>query len=102
MRPRAKIETPRQLGHALSQGRQMAGLSQRKLAKLLGIEQKWVWEMEQGKPGLLTERLFAILQTTGMHLYAEFDALPDIGTQIDPDDIPNHSKPKTVKESSDE
>ncbi|MDR0875202.1 MAG: helix-turn-helix domain-containing protein [Clostridiales Family XIII bacterium] len=77
MKPRAKIDTPQQLGHALAQGRLMAGLSQRDLAKGLGIEQKWVCEMEQGKPGLLTQRLFAILKTTGMHLYAEFDSLPD-------------------------
>jgi transcriptional regulator with XRE-family HTH domain len=76
MRPRAIINTPAQLGRALQQGRLMAGLSQRALAKELGIGQKWIWEMEQGKPGIITDRLFAMLKTTGVHLYAEFDALP--------------------------
>jgi transcriptional regulator with XRE-family HTH domain len=76
MKPRARINNPQELGHALAQGRLMLGLSQRDLAKELGIEQKWVWEMEQGKPGLLTQRLFAMLKVNGMHLYAEYDALP--------------------------
>ena len=40
---------------------------------MLGISQKWVWEMEQGKPGLLTDRLFAILEKTGITLMAEFE-----------------------------
>jgi transcriptional regulator with XRE-family HTH domain len=83
MKPRAIIENPQQLGHALAQGRLMSGLSQRELAKELGIEQKWVWEMEQGKPGLLTQRLFAMLRVNGMHLYAEYDALPETGTPKD-------------------
>jgi transcriptional regulator with XRE-family HTH domain len=82
MRPRAAINTPAQLGRALQQGRLMVGLSQRDLAKALGIGQKWLWEMEQGKPGLLTERLFEIMKATGIHLYAEFDALPETSPAI--------------------
>jgi len=51
----------------------LKGLSQRDLAKQLGIGQKWLWEMEQGKPGLLTTRLFALLDATGVELYAMLD-----------------------------
>jgi len=50
------------------------GFSQRELAKMLGVSQKWVWEMEQGKPGLLMERLFKILEINGITLTAEFEA----------------------------
>ena len=50
------------------------GISQRELAKMLGISQKWVWEMEQGKPGVLMDRLFMILEKTGVILSAEFEA----------------------------
>ena len=49
------------------------GFSQRELADMLGISQKWVWEMEQGKPGILMERLFQILGKTGVNLSAEFE-----------------------------
>jgi len=49
------------------------GFSQRDLAQMLGISQKWVWEMEQGKPGILMDRLFLILEKTGITLSAEFE-----------------------------
>lgn len=61
------------LGRMLQQGRMLHGMSQRQLADQLGIGQKWVWEMEQGKPGLLTERLFDMLRATGVRLYADVD-----------------------------
>ena len=57
----------------IQQSRLQRGLSQRDLAKMLGISQKWVWEMEQGKPGLLLGRLFMILEKTGVTLSAEFE-----------------------------
>jgi len=41
---------------------------------MLGISQKWVWEMEQGKPGILMDRLFQIMEKVGVTLTAEFDA----------------------------
>lgn len=56
------------LGRMLQQGRMLHGMRQRQLADQLGIGQKWVWEMEQGKPGLLTERLFDMLRATGVRL----------------------------------
>jgi transcriptional regulator with XRE-family HTH domain len=55
----------------LQQGRLLHGLGQRQLAEQLGLGQKYVWEMEQGKPGLLTDRLFAMLRATGVRLYVE-------------------------------
>ena len=61
------------LGQVIQQSRLQRGLSQRELAKMLGISQKWVWEMEQGKPGLLLDRLFMILEKTGVALSAEFE-----------------------------
>lgn len=73
---RGEIPTPEALGRMLQQGRLLRGMSQRELADHLGIGQKWVWQMESGKPGLLTERLFEMLRATGVHLYAEVD-VPD-------------------------
>jgi transcriptional regulator with XRE-family HTH domain len=61
------------LGQVIQQSRLQQGVSQRELAKTLGISQKWVWEMEQGKPGVLMDRLFRILDKTGITLSAEFE-----------------------------
>lgn len=38
------------------------------------MTQRWVSEMEAGKRGKLTDRLFAMLEATGVRLYAEIDA----------------------------
>ena len=73
MKITTKIKNSYTLGQVLQQSRMQQGVSQRDLAKLLGINQKWIWEMEQGKPGLLMDRLFAILEKTGVTLLAEFD-----------------------------
>jgi len=48
-------------------------LSQRELASALGISQKWVREIKQGKPGILMDRLFKIFEATGITLYAKFE-----------------------------
>jgi len=69
-----KIKNSYTLGHVIQQSRLQQGFSQRELANMLGISQKWVWEMEQGKPGLLMDRLFLVLEKTGVTLSAEFEA----------------------------
>ncbi|MCL2818316.1 MAG: helix-turn-helix domain-containing protein [Actinomycetia bacterium] len=61
------------LGQVIQQSRMQQNLSQRDLAKLLGVSQKWVWEMEQGKPGLLMDRLFRTLDQSGVTLQASFE-----------------------------
>ena len=61
------------LGQVIQQSRLQQGFSQRELAKMLGVSQRWVWEMEQGKQGLLMERLFKVLEKTGVILSAEFE-----------------------------
>ncbi|MBM7503761.1 helix-turn-helix domain-containing protein [Agromyces aurantiacus] len=78
---RGRVPNAETLGLMLQQGRLARGLSQRELAAELGLTQRWVSEMEAGKPGKLTERLFAMLEATGVRLYAELDepAGPDGG-----------------------
>ena len=73
MKIKTTIKDSFTLGQVLQQSRLQKGISQRKLANLLGINQKWVWEMEQGKPGLLMDRLFTMLDKTGVTLLAEFE-----------------------------
>ena len=69
---RGVIGSPEELGDAIRQGREVQGWSQRELAARLGVTQKWLWELEQGKPGLLMERLFAALREVDVTLNAEF------------------------------
>ena len=70
---KTKIKDPFTLGQVIQQSRLQQGMSQRALAETLGISQKWVWEMEQGKPGIFLNRLFTMLKATGITLYAEFE-----------------------------
>lgn len=74
MKITTKINNSFTLGQVIQQSRLQQGFSQRDLARMLGISQKWVWEMENGKPGLLMDRLFLILEKTGITLSAEFEA----------------------------
>lgn len=75
---RGEVRSAESLGRMLQQGRLVRGLSQRALADELGITQKWLWEMENGKPGLFTDRLFKLLRATGVTLSAELDVPDDV------------------------
>ena len=77
MKLKVRINNAYTLGQVLQQSRMQRGISQRALAKSLGISQKWVWEMEQGKPGLLMDRLFVMLEKTGVSITAEFETEDD-------------------------
>jgi transcriptional regulator with XRE-family HTH domain len=65
-----KVTSPESLGRILQQARLLSGLSQRELALRLGTTQKYVWELEAGKPSIVMERLFAAMRETGMELTA--------------------------------
>jgi len=64
------IVSAESLGRILQQARPLSGMSQRELARRLGITQKYVWELEAGKPSLVMDRLFAAMRETGMALTA--------------------------------
>jgi DNA-binding XRE family transcriptional regulator len=65
-----KVTSAESLGRILQQARLLSGLSQRELARRLGTTQKYVWELEAGKPSILMDRLFAAMRETGMELTA--------------------------------
>jgi len=73
MKLTTEITDPFTFGQVIQQSRLQRNISQRELASQLGISQKWVWEMEQGKPGILMDRLFRILRAVGIKLYAELE-----------------------------
>ncbi|HTU72899.1 MAG TPA: helix-turn-helix transcriptional regulator [Trebonia sp.] len=65
-----KVTSPESLGRILQQARLLAGLSQRDLARRLGTTQRYIWELEAGKPSIAMDRLFAAMRETGMELTA--------------------------------
>jgi transcriptional regulator with XRE-family HTH domain len=74
-----KITSAESLGRILQQARLLAGLSQRELAMRLGTTQKYIWELEAGKPSIVTRRLFAAMRETGMELTAVITPTLDHG-----------------------
>lgn len=65
-----KVTSAESLGRILQQARMLADLSQRELAERLGTTQRYIWEIEAGKPSIYTDRLFAMMRETGMTLTA--------------------------------
>ena len=74
-----KVTSPESLGRILKQARLLSGLSQRELAARLGTTQKYIWELEAGKPSILMTRLFAAMRETGMELTAQISSGDDHG-----------------------
>jgi HTH-type transcriptional regulator / antitoxin HipB len=65
-----RVTSPESLGRILQQARLLNGWSQRELAARIGTTQRYIWEIETGKPSIYTERLFAVLRETGTELSA--------------------------------
>lgn len=74
MRYTGRVTDPEALGLMLQQARLLSGKSQRQMAEELGVSQRYVWEMEAGKPSLYTERLFAMMRALGVELTASIPA----------------------------
>ncbi|MDF1522818.1 MAG: helix-turn-helix domain-containing protein [Trueperaceae bacterium] len=69
-----KVTSPESLGRILQQARLVHGMSQRDLADRLGTTQRYIWEIEAGKPSIFMERLFATMRATGVELSATIRA----------------------------
>jgi len=69
----ARIDSPESLGRAIEQARLLRGLSQRELAQMLGTDQKYVWELENGKSTVAIRRLLRASDILGVTLLAELD-----------------------------
>lgn len=67
------IRSPADLGRFLAAARTEQGLTQQTLAEELGVSRRYLSEIENGKPGLYTERLFQAMRLLGIQLRAERD-----------------------------
>jgi transcriptional regulator with XRE-family HTH domain len=74
----AVIRSPADLGLLVRRVRTQRKLSQDELARLLGVTQRYLSELENGKPKLADERFFRILRSMGVVVTASTDgAAPD-------------------------
>ena len=67
----ARLVNAAALGNILRTSRLQRGLGQRELAETLGISQRYVVEIERGKPTKALERIFDFMRETRVDLYAE-------------------------------
>ena len=65
-----KVTSAESLGRILQQARMLRGLSQRELAERLGTTQRYIWEIEAGKPSIFMERLFSMMREIDVELSA--------------------------------
>jgi transcriptional regulator with XRE-family HTH domain len=68
---RALIERPEDLGRFVQRIRRDASLTQRQLAGALGISQRYLSELEAGKPKRVDQGYFDVLRKLGIVLAAE-------------------------------
>ncbi|MCK6066462.1 MULTISPECIES: helix-turn-helix domain-containing protein [Microbacterium] len=64
----AKIASVQDLGFALQQSRMATGMTQRDLAQAVGTTQRYIWELESGKPAPALVRLLDALRETGAEI----------------------------------
>lgn len=65
---RTTARSPKALGDALARLRFARGLTQAELADALGIERRYVYEIEAGKETRYAVRLFELLRELGAHI----------------------------------
>jgi HTH-type transcriptional regulator/antitoxin HipB len=68
---RAVVRSPEDLGRMVRRLRVANHLSQRELASRLGTSQRYVYELENGKPKTADGRYFELLSLLGITLTAE-------------------------------
>ena len=69
--PWASVARASDLGAFLRAQRIAQGWTQEEFAAELGISRQYLHEMEQGKPSLYTDRLFAVMRELGLTLRVE-------------------------------
>ncbi len=68
-----KLRTPEDVGRAVRHARRALEMSQVELAERLGVSQRWLSELETGKPKILDARLFDVLSQLGLALTWSLD-----------------------------
>lgn len=64
------VTSAESLRRILQQARLLRGLSQFELVERLGTTQRYIWEIEAGKPSIFMKRLFAMMREVDVELAA--------------------------------
>ncbi|MEI4272328.1 helix-turn-helix domain-containing protein [Klenkia sp. LSe6-5] len=67
----AYAATPSDVGAFLRRARERQGLSQQELADDLGINRRYVYELEAGRPNIFADRLFQTFRHLGVRVRLE-------------------------------
>jgi len=67
------LRSPADVGRAVRHARHDLAMSQVELAERLGVSQRWLSELETGKPKILDARLFDVLAQVGLKLTWSLD-----------------------------
>jgi y4mF family transcriptional regulator len=62
------IETPQDFGAAVAHGRRALGLTQRELALAIGVGERFIVELERGKPTAQLGKALAAAKAVGLRL----------------------------------
>ncbi len=68
-----RISDAKTLGLILREARMRRGITQRDLAEDMAVTQRYVVELERGKPTKAIERLLDFARQTGVSFYAEVE-----------------------------
>lgn len=63
---RASVHNPRDLGRVIRRVREQHSLTQRELADRLSVSQRYLSELENGRPRIADERYFDLLRLLGL------------------------------------
>jgi len=69
-----RLRSPEDLGRAVRHARVTAGLTQMELAERLGVSQRWLSELETGRPKIFDARLFSVISRLGISVTWSSDA----------------------------
>ncbi len=76
----ASVRSSAQLGGFLKVARERRNLSQEALAELIGVDRRYVYQVESGEPTLYARRLFALLRELGVSMEVRLATEPDGGS----------------------
>ncbi|MDQ8200303.1 helix-turn-helix domain-containing protein [Pelagicoccus enzymogenes] len=80
----ARISSSKDLGVILARARKERGLSQREVAAQLGVTQKWISAIEQGKSRAWIDKVLELSYFLGVQIHANTaDAAPSTPSQPD-------------------
>lgn len=65
------VRSPERLGEVIARIRREAGLTQAELADELGLDRRYLYEIESGRPNLYARRLFEVLDLLGATVVIE-------------------------------